>query len=750
MGVFPIRRFQSGFVQQQPDEIKFTKMKHWIFLLGCVMVNGLSQAQDSARFAKTLDSITIQSYRMMNRVRNMPDVQGTWLYAAKSSALLSVAQQPGDMSIKSGRQLLAKIPGVFVYDMDGPGNQLNISLRGLDSHRGWELNTRKDGALINSDMYGYPATHFSIPVEAIDQMELVKGTGSLQYGAQFGGMLHYRTKQPDTTRALGGSVIIQTGSYNLLSEFVSLGGKSGKFSWQAWVYRKTRDGYRDEEHTDATATSLMLRYDFNQNWQARIEWNTSKYQYKIPGPLNDAQFNENPRQATRSRNYFSPDLSLPVLHLDGTICKNTRVELTASALLGTRKSVLFDKPSNVRDSINSITFQYNNRQVDIDRFRSLTTEARLLHQYGPQSAHTLVVGVQYMNNDLHRRQLGKGTTGTDYDLTLTDPVWGRDLHFRTSNWALFAENNWRLGKGWQLNAGFRAENGVSKMSGVMAYYPLSQIPVNISHSFVLPGISVSWKPNALYEFFAAWSQAYRPVLFKDIIPATTYEKVNPGILDSKGSTIEAGWRGQYKRLRWDLTGFYVYYGNRVGMIAETDGSGQLQLTRTNIGNSISYGIECYVQSDWQLARQTFLSVFTATSLLHAEYTNAAIRIGLVNKAISGNAVEAAPGLISRNGISMKVRKAGAGIQWSYTARSFSDPLNTITAVPGTGSAGLIPAYQVWDVFANWQFMRQVELRGSISNLMNTPYFTRRPLMYPGPGIWPSDGRVFNLTALVKF
>ena len=85
--------------------------------------------------------------------------------------------------IKSGRQVFAKLPGVFVYDMDGAGNQINIASRGLDPHRGWEFNIRKDGIITNSDMYGYPASHYSMPLESIDRIELVRGTGSLQYGA---------------------------------------------------------------------------------------------------------------------------------------------------------------------------------------------------------------------------------------------------------------------------------------------------------------------------------------------------------------------------------------------------------------------------------------------------------------------------------------------------------------------------------------------------------------------------------------
>lgn len=85
----------------------------------------------------------------------------------------------------------------------------------------------------------------------------------------------------------------------------------------------------------------------------------------------------------------------------------------------------FDKPVNIQDSINQLTGAYNNRQIDIDLFNSYTTELRVLQHYRlGRYAGTLVTGVQYMNNDLHRRQIGKGTNGSDFDLTLVDPVWG--------------------------------------------------------------------------------------------------------------------------------------------------------------------------------------------------------------------------------------------------------------------------------------------------------------------------------------
>lgn len=46
--------------------------------------------------------------------------------------------------------------------------------------------------------------------------------------------------------------------------------------------------------------------------------------------------------------------------------------------------------------------------------------------------------------------------------------------------------------------------------------------------------------------------------------------------------------------------------------------------------------------------------------------------------------------------------------------------------------------------------RWLTLEGTAHNLLNEAYFTRRAEAYPGPGIIPSDGRSFYLTAQAKF
>ena len=677
-------------------------------------------------------------------------MQGTYIFSGKKSESIDLTQIPADIANKTGRHIFAKVPGVFVYDMDGAGNQVNVAARGLDPHRGWEFNIRTDGIITNSDMYGYPASHYSMPLESIAKIELVRGTGSLQYGAQFGGMLNYTTKQGDTTRPISFESINTVGTFNLLSTYNAIGGKLGKLKYYAYFNKKSRDGYRDHEHTNSEGQAIILTYEPTTRFSIRAEWTRSKYLYRIPGPLTDSMFVADPTQATRSRNYFSPDIHVPSITMNWSVGPHTRLQLVTSAVLGARNSVQFDKLANVQDTINAATLQYNNRQVDIDRFNSYTAEMRLLQDYMLGSlSSTVAAGIQYMNNDLHRTQLGKGTTGSDYDLTLVEPGWGRDVHLKTKNIALFAENRFRLLKNLSVNVGARIESGGTDMIGTIVYYPDNELPVSIDHEFPLFGANFSFKPKSNMEVYGGISQAYRPMLFKDLIPGSVYEKVDPGIKDAKGYNAELGWRGSWKFLRWDVNGFILEYKDRFGTLAETDDAGNFYTYRTNIGNSFTKGAEIFIQADWFLAKKLGLSIFTSTSLLDARYTNAIVKSGNENIDIDGNKVETAPRIITRNGASIRFKKLSFSVLYSYTAESFADPLNTVEPNKATGAVGLVPSYNIVDINSSVRISRNLEARINVNNIFDRQYFTKRPSFYPGPGVWSSDGRNGSITVIVR-
>ena len=628
-------------------------------------------------------------------------------------------------------------------------SQTNISTRGLDPHRGWEFNVRANGAMTNSDIYGYPASHFSLPMEAVGRIELIRGTGALQYGAQFGGMLNYVLKQPDTSRAISWETINSIGSYGLLSTFNALGGKVGKLQYYAFYSKRISDGYRDNSESDYDGQGLVLKYAARKNLTIGAELLRSNYIYHIPGPLTDAMFVANPRQSTRSRNYFNPTIYIPALSLEWKTGPRSILAWKASAALGDRNSVIYDRTANIPDTINRATFAYNPRQVDIDNFNSYNTELRFLQHYSLRgNTSTFSAGVQYINNDLHRRhQPNTGSTGTDYDFTVPGDIWKRDLHLKSRNIALFVENKFQLSQRFSVSPGIRYESGDSKLSGITNYYDPEELPNTIKRNFPLLGISADFLAGKTQNLYAGFSQAYRPVIFKDIIPGSILERADKNLKDAFGFNAELGWRGTANSFKWDLSGFALQYNNRLGSVSLEE-NGTFYILRTNIGNSITYGVEAFGEYTLQLSDAVRCNIFTSTAFFDAKYQDATIRSGDKNIEVSGNKVESVPDLITRNGLSIKYKKLNVSALYSYTAKTFADPQNTV-APSVTGAVGLVPAYGLLDLNVSCRLYSNVSLRLSVNNITDEQYFTKRPTFYPGAGIWPSDGRSAVLTLSVK-
>ncbi len=708
-----------------------------VFIFLSVRVCG-QEVADTIR-SKQLDEVEVKGIRLFDLER-LPDSRGTNLWAGRKNELINIQSLNANIAEKTGRQIFAKVPGVFVYDMDGSGNQMNISTRGLDPHRGWEFNIRRNGAITNSDMYGYPASHYSIPMEAVDRIELVRGTGSLQYGAQFGGMLNYITKMPDSTKTVSIENITSMGSYGLLSTYLSASGKVGKFQYLTYYTKRVSDGYRDHGKTDYDAQSFLLTYSPTTRLKFTAALSRSNYVYQMPGPLTDEMFQNNPRQSTRSRNYFNPEIYVPSFRMDWSLGAKTTISWLTSAVLGYRNSVMFDKPANVPDAIDPITNQFAPRQVDIDNFNSYTTELRILHHYNLLNLESTVVGgIQLFNNDLHRKQQGKGTTGTDFDLTVREPNFGRDMHLKSKNVALFVENKFQLLSGLSVTSGARFEVGESVMSGAIIYYDPGSVPNIIKHKFPLLGISAQYLLKRGNSFYAGWSQSYRPVIFKDMVPTSVYEKIDKNLEDAFGYNLEAGFRGNVKSLRWDIGLFQLQYNKRMGAQAMYDEHGEFYLYRTNIGNSMTRGAEVFVEYGTRLLKDISLSVFTSTSLFQGKYTAGALRSGNVNMDIAGNKIESVPNVITRNGLNLHRKKVSISFLYSYVGKNYADPLNTETP-SSTGAVGIVPAYGLVDINSTFLILDQITLRINFNNVTNKQYFTKRPAFYPGPGVWSSDGR----------
>ncbi len=728
-----------------PSKTNIPKFISCLLFLFPILIN----AQNDTIMSVDFGEIQVQAFREAGNVKPIAEYTNLMVLGGRKLEEIPLQNMPANIGEKVGRQIFSRIPGAFVYDMDGAGNQVNISLRGLDAHRSWELSVRQNGIITNTDMYGYPASHYSAPMEAVERIELIRGTGALQYGQQFGGMLNYILKKPDTSRVVSFESITTAGSFGLLSTYNSIGGKIGNLTYLAYYHRRVSDGYRDNARSDAEAQHLSLKYDFPEtDLSITAELSRSTYLYQIPGPLNDEMFNENPRMATRFRNYYSPDIIIPALIFDWNPTKNTQFSLSASGVFGDRSSVVFPGNSVREDLIDPETNDFLPRDVAVHDYYSRTLELRMLHHYTIGTIkNDLSASIRYFNNKNLRKQRGIGTTGFDYDLSVPGG-FGRDLELLSNSLAFAVENQLWINQQFSISPGIRIETGSSDLSGRIDYIEEDEVPLEIPYDFITLGVHGQYFLPTGGRIFAGISQANRPVLFQDLVPGDPFSRISRDLEHSFGYNAEIGIENYSNDIfQYNLTFFRTYIGDRLGNLVETI-DGNTFLVKSNIGNSMTDGVELFINFNILDNDYLRLSIFNASSYMDGRYTSGEIRSGEENIYLKGNSIESVPEWLIRTGALFEIPRFTASLNHQYVGETYADPLNTKTP-DASGAVGLVPSYQLWDFSASFRLTGQFELRFNVNNIFDKKYFTKRPTMYPGPGIWPSDGRSVSFSGIIR-
>ena len=189
----------------------------------------------------------------------LKDVEGTSIFAGKKSEVILLDELYSNLSLNTSRQIFSQVSGLNIYQNDDAGLQLNIGGRGLDPNRTSNFITRQNGYDISADVLGYPESYYSPPAEAIERIEVVRGAASLQYGTQFGGLVHFFLKEPKINRK--DELILRNsyGSNNLYTNFTSYKGSSGKFRYYSYFNFKQGDGFRENSFFNSKNIFLKTR-----------------------------------------------------------------------------------------------------------------------------------------------------------------------------------------------------------------------------------------------------------------------------------------------------------------------------------------------------------------------------------------------------------------------------------------------------------------------------------------------------------
>ena len=700
---------------------------------------------------KYLPDITIVGRGSRSDYQQMPEIVGTNIYAGKKSALIVLDNLKGNVVTNTMRQVLAKVPGVHVWESDPSGIQIGIAARGLSPNRSWEFNVRQNGYDIAADPFGYPEAYYNPQLQAVQRIEVVRGQGSLQYGPQFGGLVNYILRNgSDIDKPFQFETQQTTGSNGLYNSYNAIGGKTGKVNYYSFFDHRNGDGFRQNSRYHTNAGYGTVTYNITPKFSLTAEVMHQQIRSQQPGGLPDSLVYADAKKSFRSRNWFDISWTTPAMIANYVINDHTRWNTKLFATIGNRNSVGFTKSITTRDTINAATKDYNNRVLNADDYRNYGLESRIITNYTlGKIQHTLSGGIRLYTGTTSRVADGKGSTGSDYDMTVIGN-YGRDIKFTSHNVAAFVENIFRVGKKLLVIPGIRYEWLQGSAEGRDGFTATGQEiklqSVTRSRSFVLAGLGAEYHLTKNTEFYSNYSQAYRPIQFANLQAPPTTDVVDPNLKDAKGYNVDLGYRGRVKDyLQFDISGYYLQYNNRVGAITPTGANYRLI---TNVGNSTSKGFEGYAEIDLVRAftknKKTELSIFASYG-----YTDATYSGNHKDAQTKGKKVENAPVNILRGGVTGGYHNLAVSAQVSYVGNTYSDANNTVKPT-ANGQSGLIPSYTVTDLTGTYKFSKNLNLKTGINNLFDKRYFTRRAGGYPGPGALPGDGRTFFFSVGAKF
>ena len=699
---------------------------------------------------KYLPDVTVVGRNSKSDYQQMPEVVGTNIYAGKKNALIMLDNVQGNIVSNTMRQVLAKVPGIHIWESDPSGIQIGIAARGLSPNRSWEFNVRQNGYDIAADPFGYPEAYYNPQLQAVQRLEIVRGQGSLQYGPQFGGLVNYILRNgSEIKKPLEFETQQTIGSNGLFNSYNAIGGKKGKVHYYSFFDHRNGDGWRQNSYYYTNAGYATVTYSFSSKFTLTAELMRSNIRSQQPGGLMDTQLKENAQQSLRARNWFDITWTTPAVIANFQLNENTQWNTKLYGTIGDRNSVGFLQPITIKDSINTSTLTYNNRVVTLDQYRNYGLESRIITNYHlGKMKNTISGGIRLYTGTTNRQADGKGTTGSDYDITVIGN-YPRDIAFNSKNVAAFIENIFRITDKLLIIPGLRYEWLASSASGRNGYTSsgteILLQNISRSRSFILAGVGTEYHISNTTEVYGNISQAYRPIQFANLQAPPTTDIVDPDLTDAKGYNADIGYRGKIKNyLQFDVSCFYLQYNNRVGTITTSNSTRLI----TNVGNSSSKGFEGFIEFNpikaFTKSNLTDIIIFGSYGYTDAQYSS-----DHKDANTKGKQVENAPTNILRGGISAGNKGLLLSVQISSVGETFSDANNTVVASTN-GNTGLIPSYTVTDFTATYKLNKGLNFKAGINNIFNEIYFTRRAGGYPGPGALPADGRTFFISIGAKF
>jgi Fe(3+) dicitrate transport protein len=474
----------------------------------------------------------------------------------------SVENLPGSFSVMTREQIEARnpfsiietireIPGLHVVSEDVAGTHLNIGLRGLNPRRSSRTLLLEDGApTVFFAPYGDPSAHYSTPIERVERIEVLKGSGQILYGPQtMGGMINFVTR-PVPTNGTAGSVKITGGNNGYYDGYFNVGTGNENGGFMVDVLKKRGDGIRTEHGFDLQDVALKGQFKISQ--VQRITGKYSNFQ-------EDSRFSETGLTSTEflSTRYKGTFVNAADAAERFTMTRNTAQvvhewDLNSDMKLSTqfyysqtdrasRRSREFEEGGGAYAMNTTDAFAVRPRTYE---FFGIEPKLEVKHNtFGMQNQ--AIFGFRYHEEKIDRKKfdLGVGAIG---GLNAAQ-IENERLTANVKALSYYAQNTFFTGD-WSFTPGLRLEDVTSKkVLSDGANFGNVVSTLNTSKLQALPGFGFTWNGLKKSTIFGGIHRGFAPPRpDRDLNSASVLQRVSPELsttteLGVRSSVLESGY-----------------------------------------------------------------------------------------------------------------------------------------------------------------------------------------------------------------
>jgi Fe(3+) dicitrate transport protein len=671
----------------------------------------------------------------------LPPVEGTRINVGKKTSFVKPQEFP-TFAGNDYREVMGTTPGIVVSE-EPSSPIINFGYRGLNSQRSEFMQVLKDGISIKNEQFGFPETHYTPILDAVERIELIRAGAALQFGPQPGGAINFVMKMLHPEVPFHFTTKNVFGSYDYYRNFTEADGTVGPLGYYFYYDHRQQEGFR-EANSDYDLNGGSARLVWNVTNDSRFVLTLDAYdeEHGEPGGLRrreevnppNSVFVEDDRTATtRFFDRFRLERYFATLEYQKIFSERTQLDIKAFGGYLTRWSKrqrggeFGTLPSGPDANTNSI-------QLRSDYTEGL--DARGRYDYDLFNDVSTLAGGIYFYHALQDRRDERGQTPDAETGMLRNLNTGE-----TWDGAIFAENRFHFGR-LSIVPGMRLEflqqsvdEEVNVSNPLHSQSDFNFVPlfglglgyVLLEGQQIVPAPLIAGEKGAeaknppapivttggplRVELYGTVSQAYRPITYGELVPTGASTVVNGNLKEGNSLQFEYGVRGKpFPYLNFDVSGFYFTFDDQVGEIILPNGF----TSTSNVGDARYFGLEAATELDilslingGAPSPYGNLLLYGNVTLLDAEFTSGPN---------SGNTPAYAPDYQVKTGAIYKYKETfKITLLGTLVDDEFGDD--------GDSFEGFIPAYNVWDLTAEFKFWKgRAGVFAGIRNLFDEDYW----------------------------